>query len=157
MKRECSVGKNANKRINLWCAEPVWPWPSVKSMKAGSKRADDCHALLAHHFFHISPTEEEVCALSWFGGVFSVSGNVGDPAFPVLHQMLHDQRAPVPSQHFKSWFSQTNALRAEVRVSHRGTRTWQSSTCGRHAEFPAEGEEESSSGEGFGAFSCIYT
>lgn len=37
-----------------------------------------------------------------------VSGNVGDPAFPVIHQMLHDQRAPLPSQHFKSGeFSQT--------------------------------------------------
>lgn len=42
-------------------------------------------------------------------------------------------------------------------MSHRRTRTRQSNTCGCHAEFPAQGEEERSGGEGFGVCSPVFT
>lgn len=71
-------------------------------------------------FFHISLTEEEeeeeeeVCSLFWFGGVFfSLSANVGDPAFPAIHQKLS-------YKHVFLTFGQlgifSTGLRAEVSV-----------------------------------------
>lgn len=57
---------------------------------------------------------------------FSLSGNVGDPAFPAIHQKLGNKHIPEPSQHLDNW---KFGVRAEVSV--RGdTRRFQLSKSG---------------------------
>lgn len=144
--KECSLAKTVNKWINVWCAEPV------QIYVPGQVLALEERAFLAQSFsfffsiFH--PQRRRSAPCPGLVEFFSVSGNVGDLTFPVIHQTLPDQHIPAPSQHLDSWeFSQTTPFVLRWAPASARPGRDRATRAGRDSSW---GEEERSDGGGFG-------